>query len=197
MKRKITLWPELLKKINKTHLLIGALTGILLLVIALPVEDAEKTARESRETSEVEEGLADSHRERNTYQEKLEQQLEQTLSAMEGVGKVKVMITLKDEGEAVVEKDLTRTEEASLEEEPQGTRRENSAINSQEETIYIQGDSVGSTPFVTREVKPQVEGVLVVAQGGKNAVVAKNISDAVLALFPVEAHKIKVVKMNE
>ncbi len=49
---------------------------------------------------------------------------------------------------------------------------------------------------MAREVMPKVEGVLVVAQGGGDPKVAKNISDAVLALFPVEVHKIKVVKMN-
>ena len=41
-----------------------------------------------------------------------------------------------------------------------------------------------------------MEGVLVVAEGGGDAKIVKNISDAVLALFSVEAHKIKVVKMN-
>ena len=38
--------------------------------------------------------------------------------------------------------------------------------------------------------------MLVVAQGGGNASVAENISDAVLALFDVEVHKIKIVKMS-
>ena len=51
-------------------------------------------------------------------------------------------------------------------------------------------------PFIAKETAPQVEGVLVVAEGGENAKTVKNISDAVLALFPVEVHKIKVVKMN-
>ncbi len=49
---------------------------------------------------------------------------------------------------------------------------------------------------MSKEMTPKVEGVLVVAEGGENAKTAKNISDAVLALFPVEVHKIKVVKMN-
>mgnify|MGYP006875711212 CR=1 FL=1 len=38
--------------------------------------------------------------------------------------------------------------------------------------------------------------VTVVAQGGGNAVVQKNITDVIQALFGVEAHKIKVVKMK-
>ena len=39
-------------------------------------------------------------------------------------------------------------------------------------------------------------GVLVLAQGADSAVVKKDITDAVMALFGLEAHKIKVMKMN-
>ena len=107
------------------------------------------------------------------------------------------MLTMKDEGESVVEKDITKTEEQSLEEDSAGTKRESSNRNSQEETVYIQEDSAGSTPFVAKQLNPRVEGVLVVARGGKSALVTKKISEAILALFPVEAHKITVVEMKE
>ena len=40
----------------------------------------------------------------------------------------------------------------------------------------------------------EVEGVVVIADGGDNAVVAQNITEAVQALFGVEAHKIKIMK---
>jgi len=46
-------------------------------------------------------------------------------------------------------------------------------------------------------VTEPVTGVLVLAEGGDNAVVEKNITDAVKALFGLEAHKIKVMKMQE
>ena len=42
----------------------------------------------------------------------------------------------------------------------------------------------------------QVTGVLVVAKGGGNMVTVQNIKQAVMALFQLEAHKIKVMKMN-
>jgi stage III sporulation protein AG len=35
-----------------------------------------------------------------------------------------------------------------------------------------------------------------VAEGGGNAVIVSDISEAVMALFGIEAHKIKVVKMS-
>ena len=40
----------------------------------------------------------------------------------------------------------------------------------------------------------QVTGVLVSATGGDNSLVVQKIQEAVMALFQVEAHKIKVMK---
>ena len=42
---------------------------------------------------------------------------------------------------------------------------------------------------------PQVEGVAVSAEGGGNAKTVQNITEAIQALFGIEAHKIKIVKM--
>ncbi len=179
-----------LKKIPKNQLLIAGLAGILLLVIAIPVEKKTDSAKEPGQAAEqpMDEVTSD-------YAKRMERRLKQILEDMQGVGKVEVMITLKDEGEQKVEKDRSRNSQNTQEED--GTVvRSNTQQQSQEETVYADGSGSGGTPFVTKEVVPSVEGVLVVAEGGGNAQVAKNISDAVLALFPVEVHKIKVVKMN-
>ncbi len=196
MKLKMPPFMEWIKKISKTHLLIAGLIGILLLVIAIPSEDSKRIGMEADEgQSKAVTAIAEDSQ--SSYRKGMERQLESMLSTMEGVGKVEVMITLKDEGEAIVEKDVTKTEEQTMEEDGEGTKRSVSTNNFQEETVYVQEDSGNNSPFVAKEVSPEVEGVLVVAQGGDKSVVVKNISDAILALFPVEAHKIKVVKMNQ
>ncbi len=186
-----------LKKINRTHLILVALAGVLLLVITLPTTESTTKEEEAGQPQGAAVNTGEAPEENGTYKKAMEQQLKKVLGDMEGVGKVEVMLTLQDTGEAVVEKDVTKTDERAAEEDSEGTKRENSVINSQEETIYIQSDGSGGTPFVAKEVNPKVEGVLVVAQGAGSAAVVKNISDAVMALFPVEAHKIKVVKMSE
>lgn len=196
MKLKFPFSPEGLKKISKSQLLIAALFGILLLVIAIPVDKKEKAEKESTDT-QSEQNVSAAESSNDSYCRNLERQLKEILSAVDGVGRVEVMITMKDEGEAVVEKDVTKTEERTAEEDAQGTKRESSTASSQQETVYIREDSSGGTPFVAKQVKPKVEGVLVVAEGGNNARVIKNISEAILALFPVEAHKITVVEMKE
>ena len=60
--------------------------------------------------------------------------------------------------------------------------------------MYSQGTDGTQTPYVSKENAPEVEGILVIADGGGNAVVAKNLTEAVQALFGVEEHKIKIMK---
>ena len=47
-----------------------------------------------------------------------------------------------------------------------------------------------------QELSPRIEGGLVIADGGDNAIVIENITEAVQALFGVDTHKIKVMTHN-
>ena len=186
---------EKLKGISNNHLLIGGLVGVLLLVIAMPIDQGEQERREAGKAAEAAGEGTDRGGISGLYEKELERRLKLLLEEMEGVGKAEVMITLQDEGERVVEKDLAQDSQTVSEKEGEASRSTQEK-QYQEETVYSQEGGSGGDPFVAREVMPKVEGVLVVAQGGGDPKVAKNISDAVLALFPVEVHKIKVVKMN-
>lgn len=50
--------------------------------------------------------------------------------------------------------------------------------------------------FYTEEKEQKVAGVLIVAQGAGDSRVERKIQQAVMALFQIEAHKIKVMKMK-
>ena len=81
-------------------------------------------------------------------------------------------------------------------------------LQSQPEDILSQVEGVGqakvlltfeeedSSAFYTREDAPKVAGVLIVAQGASDSTVERKIQQAVMALFQIEAHKIKVMKMK-
>lgn len=178
------------KKPDKTGWIILVLFGVLLLVITLPT--GEKLAAKADTETETAETARQSSTQEETVQEK---QLADILSGIEGVGKVRVMITYKDSGTQVVEKDTSSSSNNTTEEDNSGGTRKTQETQNEQTTVYDKSSSEGE-PFVSKELTPEIEGVLVVAQGGGSAVVKQNISDAVLALFPVEAHKIVVVKMN-
>ena len=53
----------------------------------------------------------------------------------------------------------------------------------------------GGTPFIIKENKPQVEGVLVLAEGADDVNIKNAIIQSVSSLLDVPVHKIAVYKM--
>ena len=130
------------------------------------------------------------------YRESLESTLEELLASMEGAGKVKVMITLQSSGESIVEKDMVSSRSSSTEVDSAGGSRNTADVSDSEETLYTGGTGKEDTPFVKKVIYPKIEGVVVCAQGGGNATVNKNITEAIQVLFGIDVHKIKVIKMS-
>lgn len=190
------------KWFRRDNLLILILSGILLFIIALPTkEDGGKTEKKSgngnplAQNSVSQEGAqSDTGTESVDFAGRLEEQLEGILSEMAGVGRVKVMITLKSSEELVVEKDEPVTRSNTNENDSAGGSRIVTQVDSAEATVYRTTGNE-SEPYVVKTLSPQVEGVVVVAQGAGSGTVNQNITEMVQALFGVEAHKVKVVKM--
>ena len=63
-------------------------------------------------------------------------------------------------------------------------------------TVYEKNGSGQEKPYVSETMEPEVSGVLVVSEGGDDPVTVREITEAVQALFGIEAHKIKVMKMD-
>lgn len=53
-----------------------------------------------------------------------------------------------------------------------------------------------SFTYAAQKSYPEVEGVFVVSQGGDDSSVKLAITEAIQALFGIDVHKIKIVKMN-
>ena len=185
------------KNIKKTDWIVLALIGAILLVIVLPQTDTvEDKGSDMSAVSTVDTVQTQEKNDAEKYAEYLEEKLEAVLSEMEGVGKVKVMITLSDYGESIVEKDTSDISSSVKETDSSGGSRDSTSHELQAETIYIEDDS-GNYPYVGKEILPTIEGIMVVAEGGGNTTVVSQISKAAMALFSVEAHKIIVVKMSQ
>ena len=182
------------KKMKKDQWLILFLAGVLLLVVAIPTgKSSSKTEKQQNAQTEIAQTNGTGSGE-SDYEETLETRLAQILEGMDGVGNVQVMITFQDQGESVVEKDVTMRQDAGTGSSGAGSSNSGSRESS-ESTVFSQSDG-DETPFVNKEILPKIDGVLVVAEGGADASVRKNISEAVEALFGLDAHKIKIVKMK-
>ncbi len=62
--------------------------------------------------------------------------------------------------------------------------------------VMITTEQTGDSLFGSESGSSKVCGVVVVAEGAGNALVNTRISEAVKALFSVDAHKISIVKMR-
>ena len=156
-------------------------------------EQCEDLLAESEKEDTAQEKMEQKYK-KEDYAEYLEHKLEQVLGQMEGVGKVSVMVTVADQGEEIIEKD--KTEHTVTTTDTDSGRMEMTTEKEYgEETVYEETGGEKS-PYISKEILPDIEGVLVVAEGGDSPRIVSDISDAVKALFQVEAHRIKVVKMS-
>ncbi len=192
---------------NKNNLIVLVLVGVLLMVITLPLEENKNNNsylnkngsvnNNLSETDSEKDGPGDSNREYtiHEYTDQMEQKLEDILGKIEGAGEVQVCITLKSSEELIVEKDAPINRSNTAESDSEGGSRTVNTVDAGESTVYATEGNI-STPYVVKTVTPQVEGVLVLARGAGNGTVNKNITDAVQVLFGIEAHQVKVIKME-
>ena len=206
-------WKQWIKKkglekyFRRDNLLILVLAGILLFIIALPTRDGEKADSGMKEKTKALSGETLQTGDGQTpginpgtgtdedYAAAMEQRLTEALADMAGVGKVRVMITLKSSRGLVVEKEEQMEQSSVKETDSQGGSRISDQA-SREETVVRSTDGSNSEPYVVKCYVPEIEGVLVVAEGAGSGTINRTVTEVVQALFGVEAHKVKVVKMN-
>lgn len=190
------------QKFGKDSLLILILAGLLLLVIAWPTKSPDaknenepvKYDQLDRENATLnasagEESAAD-------YERELEERLERLLQEMDGVGAVRVMITFAASGEEITLKDVVKSDTDTTEADSGGGVRIINESAMEEETVYVTDADGRRTPFIVRTTKPEVIGVAVIAEGGGNPEVQKNITAVIQSLFRIEANRIIVTKMK-
>ncbi len=193
-------------KMKKDNYVIMILVGVLLLVIAWPASPGEskKNTAEGRESqiSDSNSGILNLSEDNineevdlDAYASYLERKLEDVLSVMEGAGKVKAMITLSTSAEVLVEKDTPSKRASMTEVDAAGGSRNTSDLDMGQETVLVADDNGNMVPFVKKTIRPTIEGVVVAAQGGGNIKIIQNITEAIVALFGIDEHKIKIVKM--
>lgn len=118
----------------------------------------------------------------------VEREMERILSQIDGAGAVRVMLTYSSTEERVPAIENKREE---------SNRAGESSVGSEQKIVLIEERSGGQKPLILSEYAPVVEGVVIVAQGGGNAVVRDALHQAAQALLQVPSHKIAILKMKE
>ena len=109
-----------------------------------------------------------------------QKQLEALLSAIDGAGRVRLMLTLSS-GEQIIYQTDSRTVTAS---------------GSTTQTVFRQPGGSEKEPAVQSTVYPTYQGALVVCDGAERASVRLAVTQAVSSLTGLGSNKIAVVKMK-
>ena len=124
----------------------------------------------------------------------LESNLETILGNIEGVGKVKVLITYSESSQTVPMFNEDTSISATEETDTNGGSRKISQENTKKEVIYqeVDGEKI---PITQSVIMPTIEGAIITAVGAGNATVKSNIIQAVEAATGLATHKIQVFPM--
>jgi len=110
-----------------------------------------------------------------TNNESLQERLKILLSKVKGVGEVEVFVTYSSTEEKLALKDKD--------------------TNGSEQTV-MKNSSGNTEPYIYKSIYPQIEGVIIVAQGGDNDGVKAAISDAIAAVLELPIHRVKILNMK-
>lgn len=125
-----------------------------------------------------------------------ETKLEKILSNIEGVGKVKVMITYSESSKVEPIYNQNNKSSNTTENDNDGGTRTISEEDSQKEIIYKEKSDGTKEPITQSIISPKIEGTIIAAQGAGNDNVKANIIQAVEAATGLATHKIQVFKME-
>ena len=162
MKEKLR---DILKKYRFAALV--ALAGVVLMLLP-----GKKDSMPDAETAEGE-----------TFSlEETERRMAEVLGAMDGVGRVQVMLTLRS-GETL-----------SLAEDSSATRGSGGDVRQDSQVLTVNRGSGKQEVVVTQRLYPAYQGAVVVCQGADRAEVKLAVTQAVAALTGLGADRITVVK---
>ena len=121
------------------------------------------------------------------YERELENRLISIISAIEGAGETKVMVTLESGSEEIYLSNFDYGEDIRS----QGDK----GFERKDEYVIVDGAS-GQEGIIVRTVEPQVRGVAVVCRGAGSETVRLQIIEAVTALLDISSARVSVAKMN-
>lgn len=168
------------EKLNKENtvkiLVVIGIIGMLLILISSFIP-AKTTQKQEVQTNSDQ---------TKAYQQEMEKKLTETLASINGVGEVKVMLTVASTDEYVY-----------AEEVKQSKSNGNNNNTQQNESKLVMVDNNGQQQALIQQInKPSIKGVVVVCQGGGSATVCENVYKTVSTVLGIPISKIYVTQIK-
>ncbi|EGT5618254.1 MAG: stage III sporulation protein AG [Clostridium perfringens] len=192
---------KILKQKNITNLIILLLLVIMFYLVVsyfTGVNNITKSEKTNLEKVSKEDMNSNSQEDSEvlSYQEKQEKDLEKILGKINGVGSVDVVINFQSSEVKVPAVDNSSQKSTTEETDSEGGTR----VNSQEtdgDKIVMSNSSNGSEPVILKTEKPEVLGVMVVAEGAEDSKIKYEITKAISSLYNISVDKVNVLAMKK
>lgn len=125
----------------------------------------------------------------------LEENLEDILSKITGVGKVKVLVTYSETSEVVAMYNEKNTLNNTEETDTNGGVRKIEQTDTDKEIIYEEKNGQ-KTPITQKVIMPKIEGAIVTAEGASDPAIKTNIIQAVSVATGISTYRIQVFEMS-
>lgn len=186
---------EMFKGKKKTENLLVLLVLLIIVVIAINYiwnsdEKKENNVKQESQSNGIKQVSTEN------IKDKTEEKLENILSKISGVGKVRVMITYSVSSSVTPVYDETSKISNTTENDDSGGTRTITQTENGKQIVYKENSDGSKEPITKNTESPKMEGAIIVAEGAENIEVKTNIIEAVEAATGLATHKIQVFKME-
>lgn len=195
---KIPLKKEQLAKISKYLVFAGV--GVALLVLAGTFSPKGGEVQEGNAVPEaIETQVIPTMGDQITHDETaLENRVADILAKVSGTGKVQVRVYLASTAEKQYAVNASTNQRTTTEKDPEGAARTINETTQDGQVVMEHGTKSGAEdPVLVKAVKPEIEGILVVAEGAQDYRTKLALTRTVETLLNLPAHKITVQAMEK
>lgn len=125
-----------------------------------------------------------------------EYRLKKALSAIRGAGMVEVMITYKTSREVVPAISTAQSSTDTRERDQSGGTRDITQTDKTTQPVSLTSPE-GSKPLILVEKEPEIQGVIIIAQGASDLLVRLELQRAVQTVLGIHANQVDVFVMDE
>jgi len=177
---------------NNVRLIWLGVLGILLLAVGGIYEPFVSQPEQYVSTETAKTTPAINH----SYEQALESKLANLLAQIRGAGAVSVSITLDNGGIQEHAKNVTKETRTVQEKDTSGGIRTTTETK-ESESLLLSKENGADRPVMVREYKPEIKGVLIVAEGAHDSAVKASLTKAVESGLGIAPYKITVLPQRK
>lgn len=184
------------KKIENIVELVLILIITIIAINSIWNKDKKQEIKKQQTTTPTKQLAMNETKKEGVESDDMETKLETILSNIDGVGKVKVLISYSESSQVIAMYNENSKSSQVEEKDSGGGTRVTTQEDIQKDVIYKE-ENGQKLPITQKIVSPKIEGAIITAQGAESADVKNDIILAVEAVTGLASHKIQVFEMRK